>query len=101
MTHNLESYELSIEADFDLEEIFDYTEKKHSYEQAIKYLTELDYVFNQLVFNPEIGRKRDEIKQGLYSITEQEHLIFYRILLNRIRIIRVLHGSKDILRNFK
>ena len=76
MTHNIEDYELSIEADFDLEEIFDYTEENHSYQQAIKYLNKLDYVFKQLVINPEIGRKRNEVRDGLLSIIEQEHIIF-------------------------
>lgn len=101
MIHNLEGYELSIEADFDLEDIFDYTEENHSIQQAIKYLNDLDYIFNQLVNNPEIGRKRNEIKVDLLSITEQEHIIFYRVLENHIRIVRVLHGSKDVPRNFK
>ncbi|MFD1615673.1 type II toxin-antitoxin system RelE/ParE family toxin [Gelatiniphilus marinus] len=37
---------------------------------------------------------------GLYSITEQGHVIFYRILKNHIRIVRVLHGSKDMPKQF-
>ena len=100
MIYNLDFYELSTEADFDLEEIFDYTQINHSATQAIKYLTELDYLFNQLVSNPEMGRKRNEIKQGLFSLVAAEHIVFYRILEKRIRIVRVLHGSKDIPRNF-
>ncbi|RMZ50540.1 type II toxin-antitoxin system RelE/ParE family toxin [Flavobacteriaceae bacterium PRS1] len=35
------------------------------------------------------------------SIYEQEHIIFYRLLKDNIRIVRVLHGSKDMPRHFK
>jgi len=31
-----------------------------------------------LVINSEIWRKRQELKLGLFSILEQEHIIFYR-----------------------
>lgn len=96
----IESYELSSEADSDLEEIFDYTHQEFGFNQAVKYLTDLDAVFNSLIYSPQMGRLRREIRSELYSITEQEHVIFYRILTNRIRIVRVLHGSKDLPRNF-
>ncbi|WP_262711349.1 type II toxin-antitoxin system RelE/ParE family toxin [Mariniflexile fucanivorans] len=55
---------------------------------------------NNLVINPGIGRVRDEIKIGLYSISEQEHTVFYRIQEKHLRIVRVLHGSKDISKHF-
>ncbi|WP_299548680.1 type II toxin-antitoxin system RelE/ParE family toxin [Seonamhaeicola sp.] len=96
----LKGYKLSERADVDLEDIFDYTEFHHGANQAIKYLTDLETVFKALVVNPEIGRQRNEIKVGLYSIPEQEHIIFYRILKDYIRIVRVLHGSKDIPKQF-
>lgn len=100
MSNKLKSYKLSKEADFDLEAIFDYTQHHHGFNQAVKYLNDLDAAFKQLVIKPEIGRKRNEIKIELYSIAEQEHIIFYRILKNHIRIVRVLHGSKDMPNHF-
>ena len=100
MSKKIKSYKLSEEADFDIEDIFDYTEHRHSFNQAVKYLNDLDVVFEQLVLNPEIGRKRNELKLNLFSITEQEHTIFYRIVKNHIRIVRVLQGSKDLPRYF-
>ena len=96
MSGKLISYELSEEADFDLSQIFDYTEKEHGFNQAVLYLTNIEAVFQSLVASPFIGRTRNEIKQELFSITEQEHTIFYRINENYIRIVRVLHGRKDI-----
>ena len=101
MLGKLDYYELSEEADFDLDEIFDYTEMEYGFNQAVIYLTKIDTVFQSLVANPHIGRARNEIKNELYSIAEQEHTIFYRIVENYIRIVRVLHGRKDIPKLFK
>ncbi len=100
MPDNIKHYVLSDAADLDIDAIFDYTEREHSFNQAIKYLLSLEVVFESLVINPRIGRERNEIKLGLYSITEQEHVIFYRVLKHHIRIVRVLHGSKDIPKQF-
>lgn len=94
-------YILSESADKDLEDIFDYTEVQFGFDQAEKYLIEIENVFQKLVLNPESGRKRNEIKEGLYSFPKDNHVIFYRNLDSHIRIIRVLHGSRDIPKIFQ
>ena len=93
-------YILSEIADKDLEDIFDYTFDEFGYDQAEKDLLEIEEIFQNLIINPQIGKKRDEIKQGLYSFPKDNHIIFYRILDNHIRIVRVLHGSRDIPKYF-
>lgn len=93
-------YILSEIADKDLEDIFDYTLDEFGFDQAEKYLLEIEEIFQNLIINPQIGKKRDEIKQGLYSFPKDNHIIFYRILDNHIRIVRVLHGSRDIPKYF-
>ena len=93
-------YILSEIADKDLEDIFDYTVDEFGFDQAEKYLLEIEEIFQNLIANPQIGKKRDEIKQGLYSFPKDNHIIFYRILDNHIRIVRVLHGSQDIPKYF-
>lgn len=93
-------YILSEIADKDLEDIFDHTLDKFGFEQAEKYLLEIEEVFQNLIVNPQLGKKRDEIKQGLYSFPKDNHVIFYRILDHHIRIVRVLHGSRDIPKYF-
>ena len=100
MNKGLKGYVLSENADSDIDSIFDYTEIEHGFNQAVKYLNNLETVFQKLVINPEIGKKRNEIKKGLYSLPEQQHVIFYRILKTHIRIVRILHGSKDIPKSF-
>ena len=93
-------YILSEIADKDLEDIFDYTFDEFGFDQAEKDLLEIEEIFRNLIINPQIGKKRDEIKQGLYSFPKDNHIIFYRILDNHIRIVRVLHGSRDIPKYF-
>ena len=95
-----EFYILSETADKDLEDIFDYTVDEFGFEQAEKYLLEIEGVFQNLILNPQLGKKRNEIKQDLYSLPKDNHIIFYRVLENHIRIVRVLHGSRDIPKYF-
>ena len=90
------NYILSQEADFDLEDIFEFSFDEFGLEQAIKYLGEIDDVFIKIVKTPHIGRTRNEIKQGLFSLPVGKHIVFYRILIDHIRIIRVLYGGRDL-----
>ncbi|NVJ64736.1 MAG: type II toxin-antitoxin system RelE/ParE family toxin [Flavobacteriaceae bacterium] len=93
----LNHYVLSQAADQDLEDIFEYTEKEFGTQQAISYLLAIDELFKTLLENPELGRLRPELKPGLRSITKEAHVIFYTVQTNQIRIIRVLHGSRDMI----
>lgn len=93
---NKRSYILSQSADKDLEDIFDYTKLKFGFDQAVKYLIEIEDVFQNLVQNPKSGRQRNEIKEGLYSFPKDNYIIFYRNNDNHIRVVRVLHGSRDL-----
>ncbi|OIP51188.1 MAG: plasmid stabilization protein [Flavobacteriaceae bacterium CG2_30_34_30] len=93
-------YVLSELAEFDIDEIFDYGNYKFGKERAINYLIGLQSHFEALSLNPGIGRSRNEIKTGLLSFPCQSHIIFYRILDTHIRIIRVLHGSRDLPSHF-
>ncbi len=89
-------YELSTEADRDLDEIFDYTTHEFGIDQAVKYISAFDDVFENLIKNPQFGRDRNEIRGGLKSVIKENHVVFYRILKDRVRIVRILHGSRDL-----
>jgi toxin ParE1/3/4 len=91
-------YELSQEADKDLEDIFDYTADKFGVTQAVAYVESFDEIFNLLAQNPKMGRERSEIRPELRSFAKESHVVFYRILKDRIRIIRVLHASRDVIK---
>jgi len=100
MASSIASYELSPEAEQDLSDIFDYTEIEFGLDQAIQYLKDLEHCFIQLCSNPNIGHERTEIRVELYSFVSQSHVVFYRILNERLRVVRVLHGSRDLPRHF-
>jgi toxin ParE1/3/4 len=87
---------LSADAENDLEEIFDYTLTEFGLDQAVYYTNSLAELIESLPQNPKIGKERHEIREELFSILHGKHIIFYRILPNRIWIIRILHGNRDI-----
>ena len=89
-------YELSTIAEKDIEDIFDFTLKMFGLEQAAKYTLEFEVLFEELTQTPYLGRERNEIKTGLRSFPKESHIIFYRVLGDRIRIVRILHQRKDI-----
>ena len=93
-------YELSEAADRDVEGIFDFAEQAYGLEQAVDYTLALEMIFDQLVSNPEMGIRRNEIQEGLRSFPKAQHVIFYRILSDRIRMVRVLHGRRDLPKQF-
>ncbi|MDT7827393.1 type II toxin-antitoxin system RelE/ParE family toxin [Pricia sp. S334] len=94
-------YVLAEAAKNDLQEIYDFGIYKFGHSQATRYLEGLRGHFEALTKNPDIGKQRDEIKVGLYSLPHVSHIIFYRILTNRIRIVRILHGRSDIPKHLK
>jgi len=93
--------EISLPADKDLEGIFDYTSENFGLDQAVKYVSSFDSTFELLIANPIMGRERSEIRKNLLSTVNENHIIFYRILTNRIRIVRILHRSLDLQKHFE
>ena len=92
----LNTYQLTNDADDDLNDIFNYTEIEFGFNQAVKYLNRFDELFNSLCNNPNLGKLRPELGKDLYCLPEQNHLIFYTFTKNDIIISRVLHASRDL-----
>lgn len=92
------TYVLSEEAAADIDEIFEFGAYKFGNAQAIKYLIDLEELFEKLCDNPDIGRERNDIKRGLFSLPYISHIIFYRKLKGKLRIVRVLYGGRDLIR---
>jgi len=97
---NLRSYILSDNAENDVSEIYDYTEREHGARRAAAYLSGLEKTLNMLVEGPNLGKLRPEIRKELRSFTYEKHIIFYRVLSDHIRIVRVLHSRRDIPKYF-
>ncbi|MBD0777304.1 type II toxin-antitoxin system RelE/ParE family toxin [Maribacter sp. ANRC-HE7] len=92
------TYVLSEGAVADINEIFEFGEYKFSNAQSIKYLIDLEEHFEKLSDNPDIGGERNDIKKGLYSLPYISHIIFYRKLKGKLRIVRILYGGRDLIR---
>jgi toxin ParE1/3/4 len=90
-------YKISAKATTDLEEIWLYTLKNWSLQQADRYynllMDEIEYVAK----NFESGKSIDFIKSGYRISKVKSHIIFYKKSAdNIVEIIRVLHQQMDI-----
>ncbi len=83
-------------AENDLEQIWLYTFHEWGIDQADKYLHLLLARFLWLSKNPQLGKRRDDIKLGYYCFPEGRHLIFYTMTKSGIDIIGIPHQSMDI-----
>lgn len=91
-------YKLSVKAKNDLEEIWIYTFKNWSIEQADRYIHQLIDEINYVSKNPNIGKDFGSIRKGYRRVKVVSHLIFYKVSTNTntIDIIRILHQQMDI-----
>ena len=85
----------------DLKKIGKYTQENWGAEQRNKYLAALDKKFHWLAENPQLGIKRDDVKEGYYCFPEGSHLVFYRINQLGIVVLGVSHQSIDVQRHFE
>ena len=86
----------SEEAIQDLEEIWFYTFKNWSLEQADRYHSLIIKEIEFLVTKPESGKVLDHIRKGYRSSKVKSHYIFYRLNSNELEVIRILHENMDI-----
>jgi toxin ParE1/3/4 len=63
--------------------------------QADKYLDELNAGINSLAANPELGVKRDYVREGYRALFINRHAIYYKLTATSIDVVRVLHGQMD------
>ena len=84
-------YSLRQQAKTDLEDIWYYSYQEWGAEQADQYLRSLLSRLNWLTKNPQLEKKREDIKPGYYCFPEGRHLIFYKIIHRGIDIIGIVH----------
>jgi toxin ParE1/3/4 len=94
-------YVVRKEAHNDLKKIGRYTANRWNEKQRNAYLKQITSRFSWLAEHPQLGRKRDEIKEGYYSYSEGRHMIFYVVKDGIVEIIRVLHKQMDVERIIK
>jgi len=79
----------------DIIEIGFYTQNKWGTAQRRSYLNDIDQRLIWLLEYWELGKPREEIKEGYYSYQQAQHTIFYRVNNNNLEIIGVLHSSSE------
>ena len=88
------SYRLSPLAEADLEDIWLYTFKNWSEEQANSYHRDLITTFDDLAADRKLGRHAD-IREGYFKYVAGSHVIYFRKAKHGITVIRVLHVRMD------
>jgi toxin ParE1/3/4 len=86
----------SLEALYDLDDIWDHYARVAGSPTADKLLRDIGAVVTTLEEHPFAGRVRDEIRSGLHSFATSPHVVFYRVLNDRPEIVRVLDGRRDL-----
>jgi toxin ParE1/3/4 len=89
-------FAISKKAVSDLEEIWLYTDEKWSVEQADRYYNLIFDEISYICKHSNSGRSMEHIRKGYRASKVKSHLIFYRILSDRIEVIRILHEQMDI-----
>ena len=91
-------YKISHKAKQDIENIWLYTVKKWSMEQADRYYNLIMNEIEYLAKNPNSGNNFGNIRKGYFYSKIKSHLIFYKINKKdkKIEIIRILHQRMDI-----
>ncbi len=80
----------------DLEEIWHYTVEKWSIEQADRYYDLIFDEINYICKNINAGKSMEHVRNGYRASKVKAHLIFYRMVNERIEIIRILHERMDV-----
>ena len=92
----MREYVLSTGAETDLDEIWEYIAQDNN-QAADRWIGKLFDAFDALAQTPGMGHKREDITT--YSILfwpVGAYLILYRVLSERIEIVAVTQGARDI-----
>lgn len=88
---------LSNKAVTDLNDIWDYTLKTWSENQAEIYYSLLIDSCQELANKPTKGKSYEVVEKEVLGYKTGEHIIFYRIVSSKeIEVVRMLHGMMDL-----
>lgn len=83
-------------AGVDLEEIGDYIAQDNP-RRALSFVLELREQCAKIALSPQLYRTRPELGDGIRTCAIGQYIIVFDIQLTDVRVIRILHGSMDIL----
>jgi toxin ParE1/3/4 len=68
--------------------------------RAESFVAELEAKARRIAERPNSFPVRDELSPGLRSAVHGRYVIFFRDMSDEVRIVRVLHGARDLKRVF-
>lgn len=86
-------------AEADLADIWRFTAGRWSVAQADKYYRDIVQAIAAIGDRPELGKVCDDIRAGYRRHSVASHVIFYRIDVGTIDVVRVLHARRDFKRH--
>jgi len=63
---------------------------------AIAFYERLTALFRLIAQNPNMGRERPELAEGMRSFPAGKYVVFYRIWAGEVAIVRVVDGARDL-----
>jgi toxin ParE1/3/4 len=81
-------------AQVDLSEIWEFI-ADDSDEKADAFIDLIDQKFQLLAQQSGLGRRREELVEGLRGFPVGRYVIFYLAVPGGVQIVRVLHGARD------
>ena len=70
-------------------------------ERAVSFIAEIESKIIAVATRPEGFPTRDELHEGLRSARNGRYLIFFLGVEDEVRIVRALHGARDLPRLFE
>jgi toxin ParE1/3/4 len=92
----MSSFRLSVLARQDLQNVSVYVSEQSGEERARGLVRDIVSEFPKLSDFPGMGPARPELSRGLHSLPVAGYIIFYRRYLDGVRIVRVIHGARDM-----
>ena len=88
-------YQLTDEADRDVEEVLAYSVNSFGVAQTERYFEALKECIELLADNPNMGHSAEEILPEYLRFPYESHIIFYKKLSASILVVRILHERMD------
>ena len=83
------------QARHDMDEIWAYIAEDNVV-AADGLIDEFHQTTRTLADNPKLGRRREELSDGLRSLHVGNYVILYRLRADSIIVLRILHGARDL-----
>lgn len=70
-------------------------------DRALSFVAEIEAKMREAAERPGSFPERDELHEGLRMARHGRHLIFFLEVGNEVRVVRVLHGARNLPRLFE